>query len=86
MALHERTLGHGMKMTVIREEGDGVVCGFVGGHTTDGRIKVVVGSPAIEYWVSYAHEGVVWIRGHAREGEPAAEALLAANKLSRMRE
>jgi len=86
MALHERAIEAGEKVTLARLSGYGVISGRVVRHTTDGAILVRCPGASLDYYVEYADEGVDWIRGWARDGTPAAEALLGAFKLSRMHE
>lgn len=86
MALHEQSVEEGVEVTLVRLEGDGLIRGYTVGHDVDGRILVHCGPAVINLRLSYSQEGVRWIRRHARDGTPAAEALLAAFKLSRMLE
>ncbi len=86
MALHERTLFLPADVTVVRFGEAGVRLGCAVVHDSDGQIAIAFGSGVPPNRVRYNEEGVLWIRGHHRNGTPAAEALLAAFKLSQMRE
>lgn len=84
MALHERSLKEGDKVTLARMGSANVIRGFVEGHDADGRPIVSCSPTTINFRIVYSDEGIRWIRGHVRDGTRDAEALLAAHKISRM--